>query len=393
MIAAPIKNGPTVQLSDLIADVKPGFAVGERDPGGIIQVRMNNVDTDGALDLVDVIRVPASDKQIVDCSLIPGDVLFNNTNSTELVGKSTVFRGHNEPVTFSNHFTRLRVNSKRLNPYYLARWLTQQQRLGIFQGLCTRWVGQSAVRSEKVLALRIPLPSLPEQRRIADILDKADAIRRKRQSAVFHSDLLLKSTFRAAHGDPATNRHGWPKKKLGEVVNFVGGSQPPKDTFISEAREGYVRLVQIRDFKTDAYPTYIPRDMSRRFFDADDVMIARYGPPVFQILRGLSGSYNVALMKAEPTPQTTKDFLFHLLQIPEIHGVVVANSTRTAGQSGVNLDLLGNIVIPIPPVDRQVAISQTLQSIEAMSAKAVQFRQDANTLFSSLVQRAFRGEL
>jgi type I restriction enzyme S subunit len=236
-------------------------------------------------------------------------------------------------------------------------------------------------------------PSLPEQRRIADILDKADGIRRKRREAIASCDQLQKSAFRAAHGDPATNPHGWPKKKLGEVVNFVGGSQPPKDTFIPEPREGYVRLVQIRDFKTDGYPTYIPRDMSRRSFEKDDVMIARYGPPVFQILRGLSGSYNVALMKAEPTEHTTKDFLFHLLQIPEIHGVVVANSTRTAGQSGVNLDLLGNIVIPIPPVKRQIEISRTLKSIDAISSKATRLHQDANALFNSLVQRAFRGEL
>lgn len=122
-------------------------------------------------------------------------------------------------------------------------------------------------------------------------------------------------------------------------------------------------------------------------------MIARYGPPVFQILRGLSASYNVALMKAEPTKDTTKDFLFHLLQIPEIHGVVVANSTRTAGQSGVNLELLGNIIVPIPPVTRQLEISRTLQSIDAISSKSKLFYQDANSLFNSLVQRAFRGEL
>ena len=99
----------------------------------------------------------------------------------------------------------------------------------------------------------------------------------------------------------------WPVRMLGDVIEFVGGSQPPKDTFISEPREGYVRLVQIRDFKTDKYKTYIPTALAKRAFQKDDVMIARYGPPVFQILRGLEGSYNVALMKAAPTEHTTKE--------------------------------------------------------------------------------------
>ena len=145
-------------LGNLIADVKPGFAVGERSEDGVVQIRMNNVDTEGNLDLEDVIRVPATAKQLCDCSLVEGDVLFNNTNSTELVGKSTVFRGHSAPVTFSNHFTRLRVDPERLDPRYLARWLTWQQRHRVFESLCTRWVGQCAVRSEKLLALKIPLP-------------------------------------------------------------------------------------------------------------------------------------------------------------------------------------------------------------------------------------------
>jgi type I restriction enzyme S subunit len=116
-----------IRLEELIRSVKPGFAVGDRQENGIIQVRMNNVDTEGNLDLTDCLRVPATPKQIAGCSLEQGDVLFNNTNSTELVGKTAVFRGHEEAVTFSNHFTRIRVDADRLDPFYLARWLTKQQ--------------------------------------------------------------------------------------------------------------------------------------------------------------------------------------------------------------------------------------------------------------------------
>ena len=145
----------------------------------------------------------------------------------------------------------------------------------------------------------------------------------------------------------------WKAEELGNVVEFVGGSQPPKETFQTEPFEGGVRLVQIRDFRTDKFPTFIPKNLARRHFDETDVMIGRYGPPVFQILRGLSGSYNVALMKASPKSAMSKDYLFHLLKEPRLHHHVVANSERTAGQSGVNLTLLEAIKIPLPPLTEQ----------------------------------------
>lgn len=254
--------------------------------------------------------------------------------------------------------------------------------------------GQPNISQGIVKDTKIPLPPLSEQKRIADILDKADAIRRKRQDAVaIVENKLLKSTFREQLGDPRANPRRWPVEKLGDVINFVGGSQPPKEMFINEPRSGYVRLVQIRDFKTDKYPTYIPKELARRPFGKDDVMIARYGPPVFQILRGLEGSYNVALMKAEKTKRTTKDFIYYLLQIPEIHDVVVANSQRTAGQSGTNLTLLKGLEMPIPPIDKQIEITAILKSIETYHATAKSYSESADDLFNALVQRAFRGEL
>lgn len=72
-----------------------------------------------------------------------------------------------------------------------------------------------------------------------------------------------------------------------DVCNFVGGSQPPKEDFISEYKEGYIRLIQTRDYKTDDFLTYIPIKKARRFCSRQDIMIRRYGPPVFQVCRGL----------------------------------------------------------------------------------------------------------
>ena len=172
-----------VKLGDVIAEAQPGFASGERDPEGVVQLRMNNVDTRGNLIWDEFIRVPAEPATIAKYQLVKDDVVFNNTNSTELVGKSAFFSGFSEPVVYSNHFTRLRVASDKLDPRYLAAWLLLQWQSRVFENLCNRWIGQSAVKSDKLLALEIPLPPLPEQQRIAAVLNEQMATVEKARAA------------------------------------------------------------------------------------------------------------------------------------------------------------------------------------------------------------------
>ncbi|MBK9043205.1 MAG: hypothetical protein IPN97_08460 [Saprospiraceae bacterium] len=133
-----------------------------------------------------------------------------------------------------------------------------------------------------------------------------------------------------------------------------------KDEFVNEPQEGYVRLVQIRDFKSDKNITYVSKDSVTKFFEEDDIMIARYGPPVFQILRGMSGAYNVALMKAIPNEELVlKDYWFYYLQNPVIQNFVIDSSQRTAGQSGVNLDHLYTfqVFFPTKPNNKKLLMS------------------------------------
>ena len=173
-----------VKLADLVKSVVSGFACGDRDPDGVIQLRMNNIDTRGNFVWDDFLRVPASPEVVSQYALQVDDVLFNNTNSTELVGKSAIFRGHSEAVVFSNHFTRLRPNGDALLPEFLAAWLLQQWQFGVFANICNRWIGQSAVKPGKLLTLEIPLPPLPEQRRIAAMLnEQMAAVERARRAA------------------------------------------------------------------------------------------------------------------------------------------------------------------------------------------------------------------
>jgi type I restriction enzyme S subunit len=173
-----------VRLGELIAEAKPGVACGQRDEKGVVQLRMNNVDTPGNFAWDDFIRVPAEAATVEEYRLAPGDLLFNNTNSTELVGKSALFAGFTEPVVYSNHFTRLRVNRELPTAEFLALWLQEQWQAGTFGRICNRWIGQSAGKADKLLFLKVPLPPLPEQRRIVRILmDQLAAVERARKAA------------------------------------------------------------------------------------------------------------------------------------------------------------------------------------------------------------------
>lgn len=147
--------------------------------------------------------------------------------------------------------------------------------------------------------------------------------------------------------------------RIEDVCDFVGGSQPPKSEFINTPKEGYVRLIQTRDYKTDAFPTYIRSTSTKKFCDAKDIMIGRYGPPIFQICRGLTGAYNVALLKAKPKKCIDREYLYYFLKQDSVFQYVDKLSARTGGQTGVDLVSLNKYPINLPEdiLDQQKLVS------------------------------------
>jgi len=206
---------------------------------------------------------------------------------------------------------------------------------------------------------------------------------------LFEAD--LQRTFgQASEGtDPAT---------LGAVCKFVGGSQPPKSEFIGEPRDGYVRLIQIRDYKSDMKAVYIPKELARRFCAADDVMIGRYGPPLFQILRGVDGAYNVALMKAVPDETVlSKSYLFHFLRHRDMLSYIIASSARAAGQIGLNKETIEPYPIYVPDLSVQAAIVSRIEQLEDATQDLVRCAEQRlialDELKKSLLHQAFTGAL
>ncbi len=279
-----------------------------------------------------------------------------------------------------------------LLPHYLLRFLKSEVALNHIHHR-----SEGAVRFQlkfrDLVKIPIYLPPLGEQERIVKLLDEANGLRKLRSEADRCTDGLVGSIFHDMFGEVATNPKGFPKRLLGELIEFQGGSQPPSSTFSSEPGPERIRLVQIRDFKSDEFKTYIPKKLCRRFFNEDDVMIGRYGPPVFQILRGLSGSYNVALIKAVPRDGVTKEFIFHLLQEPRLHSTVVAHSERTSGQTGINLDLLEQIPAYLPPLSLQETFAKRVSEVRELQVRQSASRGNLSNLFQSMVYHVFSGQL
>lgn len=324
-------------------------------------------------------------------------------NSTHYFSKGTVLYSKLRPYLnkvviadeegFSTtELVPINCDLNKIDPQYLAYFL----RSDIFLNFATNVVA-GAKMPRMVMSefwdYEIPLPSLSEQRRIASILDKTDELRQKRQQVLEKLDQFLKSTFYDFFGDPIQNPKGFTQKRFEEIIKFTGGSQPPKSVFSDVFKEGYIRLVQIRDFRTDKYITYIPEKQARRRFTKSDVMIGRYGPPVFQILRGLEGSYNVALMKAEPKADLDNEFLFHLLSVDSIQQLVISNSQRSAGQTGVNLEFLNKLVVGVPPLELQKKWAVIAIKIEDQKQKLYKQLEIQNNLLKSLQNQAFSGKL
>jgi restriction endonuclease S subunit len=304
-----------------------------------------------------------------------------------------------EEAVINEHVFICRCDETKVIPKLLFLWLwgTDGQ-IAIktnYQGAAIGGINQSFTKK-----ISIPLPPLSEQKRIVKILEEKlssiekvkKAAEKKLQAANILKQAYLNSAFK--NNDSKT----WGKTKLGEICDFVGGMQPPKYMFSTVKISDYIRLLQIQDYKSDTFAVYIPENEAKRTCIESDVMIGRYGPPLFQILRGLSGAYNVALMKAVPNEQViSKGFLYYLLQDSDIQKKVIEKSQRSAGQSGIQSTTLKNMIVSIPSLGIQnktsrfldIVLLQTINLINKIQAEL----ELINKLPQSYLKQAFEGKL
>ena len=229
---------------------------------------------------------------------------------------------------------------------------------------------------------------MKEQQRISAVLRSVDRVIAMRQKELDELNNLVKSRFIELFGDPVINPKGFPCYTVGEVIDFQGGSQPDKKFFEYEASPDNIRLIQIRDYKSDKYITYIPKTMAKRFCTADDIMIGRYGPPIFQILKGIEGSFNVALMKATPK-MGNREFIRQFLKQDCLLEYLEGLSKRTAGQDGIQMDKLKAYPFPYPPMEMQEQFAAFVEQTDKSKLAVQKGLQELEILKKSLMQQYF----
>lgn len=156
----------------------------------------------------------------------------------------------------------------------------------------------------------------------------------------------------------------WEWVRHNELFEISGGSQPPKSKFITEPKEGYIRLYQIRDYGSNPIPIYIPKETANKTTQKGDILLARYGASLGKVFIAEDGAYNVAMAKVIPRfsgSWITREFMFLYYQ-SDLYQAVIRRHSRSA-QAGFNKDDLSVMWLPIPPLAEQQRIANKYNEI------------------------------
>ena len=194
----------------------------------------------------------------------------------------------------------------------------------------------------------------------------------------------------------------WEWVRHNDLFEISGGSQPPKSKFISEARDGYIRLYQIRDYGNNPVPVYIPISAASKISHKGDILLARYGASLGKVFWAEDGAYNVAMARVIPLYETeliSKEFLFLFYQSSLYQSVIHANS-RSA-QAGFNKEDLSSLFFPLPPRSEQKRIVCAYEKLQpflnayddAAHSLAIMNKGFPEALKKSILQEAVQGKL
>jgi type I restriction enzyme S subunit len=244
-----------------------------------------------------------------------------------------------------------------------------------------------------------PRRSLAEQKRIAAILDKADAIRRRRQEAARLADTLIPSVFYEMFGDPVLNRKGWPTRPLGEMLDFLTSGSRGWAAFYANSGRMFLRIQNVgrnRLLLDDVQYVQVEdsAESRRTATQPGDVLVtvtADLGRTAV-IPEGFGPAHinqHIVLLRST---QIEPLFLSQFLASPAGQRQFIAKN-RAAVKAGLNFDDIKSVKIVTPPRPLQKKFADACLRIERFAADLVSREEATDSLFNALVQRAFRGEL
>lgn len=333
--------------------------------------------------------------------LSAGDIVFARTGAT--TGKSVLIRECPTDAVFASYLIRVRLGQSA-EPRFVSHFFQAPDYWAQITKHA-RGAAQLGVNATTLKALKIPLPPLAEQRRIAAILDKADALRAKRRTGLAKLDTLTQSIFLDMFGDPAGNPKGWPLKSLGALaVKFSDGpfGSNLKTEHYTETGIRVVRLqnIGVGEFVDDDAAYVSPQHfatLKKHECLPGDVLVGTLGDPNLRACIQ-PGWLAVALNKADcvqirpDAAIATAEFICALLNQPSTERLA---QDQMHGQTRVRISMgrLRSLKVPVPPVVMQRDFAIRLAATEKLKSTYVANLHDLDALFASLQHRAFRGEL
>jgi type I restriction enzyme, S subunit len=349
--------------------------------------------------VIEAAEAPSRARQIVKA----GDVLVStvrpNLNAVAVV--PDVLDG----ATASTGFTVLRPDNRGLASSYLFHWVRSPTFVAEMTKLAT---GQSypAVNDRIVKGSTIPLPPLDEQRRIAGILDQADALRRLRTRALDRLNTLGQAIFHEMFGDMRTNELGWQEGiTLGELADVVSGitkGRKVKSENLREVPYLAVSNVQDRFLKMDVVKTIeaTEDEIDRYKLRRDDLLLTEGGDPD-KLGRGTlwkeqlpecihqNHVFRVRVTDGRVRPT----FLSWQLGSERGKQYFLRSAKQTTGIASINKTQINAFPLVLPPVALQLQFEERLTDLEERLCAYETAKGQSEFLFTSLQHRAFRGEL
>lgn len=334
-----------------------------------------------------------------------GDVLFAKITPCMENGKCAVARGLQNGIGFgSTEFHVIRA-SNDVNPdwlYYFFRWKnTRDNAKSWMRGSA----GQQRVPTDFLEELIIPLPPLPEQQRIAAILQKADRVRRLRRYVRSLSEGYLQSVFLEMFGDPNTNSKNCPTCPLRDLSEKFSDGPFGSDLKTEHYRSSGIRVIRLQNIGVGKFidddKAYISEDhfksLSKHTCLPGDVIVGTLGDPNLRAFI-LPSSVPIALNKADcvqirPNPKMAiAEYICWLLNMPQtLH--LATGMIHGQTRERINMGRLAELQVPVPPLEEQKVFAKVANKYETVERRQIESFRQAEHLFQSLLARAFGGDL
>jgi type I restriction enzyme S subunit len=338
--------------------------------------------------------------------LQPGDLLVQRSNTAELVGTAAIYDGPANKFIYPDLMMRLRF-ADDITTRWVWRYMNSAYGRQFMGSMAAGAAGSMPkISGAKLKAMPIPLPQLAERRRLVEILDKADAVRRKRTETIARTEELLVSAFFEMFGDPVTNPKGWPVSSLGDLA--VDMRYGTSEKCIEETEADAHAVLRIPNVSSGTvlwddlkYARLDPDEAWRlRLLPGDILFVRSNGNPeyiarcaVFPPAReALFASYLIRV-RLRPTSGCCPEYIQSALATPSYRAVLTRAARTTAGNYNISTEGLRRLIIPVPDAEAQARFLAVRERVEGLRRSQVAAAEESKIFFDALLHRALRGEL